>query len=99
MDRPEATLAASLDAAAGLAFDRLGRYEANIQIAGHTIRLVFAGEVLHSQAMRAFSHIEAPLLVPPSLEVFVWDTVHSGVAMSSKAGAQIEIAAGKSPAT
>jgi hypothetical protein len=90
LDGSEARLAASLDAAANLAFDRLGRYESAIQIAGHTIRLVFAGKALQSQAMRAFAHIESPLQSQVSFEILVWDTVQSGVPMSPETGAQIE---------
>ena len=90
MDRPEARLAASLDVAANLAFERLGRHQSAIQIAGHTIRLVFAGGALQSQAMRAFTHIETPLPSQVSFEILVWDTGQSGVAMSPTAGAQIE---------
>ncbi len=79
MDRAEAGLGASLDAAANLAFDRLGRYESAIQIAGHIIRLVFAGEALRDQMMTCFGHIPAPPEARAELTISIWDAAQSEV--------------------
>lgn len=79
MDKPGAKLARSLDAAANTAFEHLGRYEATIEVAGHIIRLEFAGELLRDQMMRPFVHLISPWTEPTSLTVSIWDGRRSEV--------------------
>jgi len=86
LDKPEARLAASLDAAANLAFERLGRFESAIQIANHTIRLVFAGQALRDQMMRCFGHVGVPDN-STELTVYTWDAAQSGVPLPRHAEA------------
>jgi hypothetical protein len=89
LESPEARIVASLDEAANTAFARLGRYESTIVVAGHRIRLIFAGEELQTQSMRPFAHIETSSEAPAEIEIYVWDTVQSGVAMSAELGARL----------
>jgi hypothetical protein len=90
LDNPEASLAEALDGAANAAFARLGRCDSAIEVAGHRIRLSFAGKALQDQVMRAFRHIEAPATTDCEIEVFAWDTAQSGVGMSPETGRLIE---------
>jgi hypothetical protein len=62
--------AASLGAVAGS-----GAVERTIRIAGFPIRLVFAGEAMVSQVMRALRHLESGDQQPePDVTVYVWDS-------------------------
>ncbi len=66
--------AASLGAVAGS-----GAVERTIRIAGFPIRLVFAGEAMVSQVMRALRHLESGDQQPePDVTVYVWDSATTG---------------------
>jgi hypothetical protein len=59
-----------------------GAVARTIRIAGHPIRLVFAGQAMVSQVMRALRHLESQD-EEPDLTVYVWDTATTGQTIPS----------------
>jgi hypothetical protein len=81
------------------AVERCGCQERHIRLAGHVIRLRFAGDALVPTIMRALAHIEVPCPAQhPALVVALFDTESTGEAMPPPAwgpndwGAKGEIA-------
>jgi hypothetical protein len=58
----------------------LGTVERTYRLAGRTIAMRFAGDALVPHLTPAFEHLAAAP-GPADLEVCIWDTVSSGVAM------------------
>ncbi len=67
--------------AAGTTIDRY------IALAGHCVRLRFAGPALVPAMTSAFAHLPSPSGGSPSLTVCLWDTASTGVGLPPGAGA------------
>ena len=73
----QAAASASFDAAA----DAVGDDTRNVQVAGRTVRLRIAGQVLPRRFGPSFAHLEAgddAVEAPPALTVSVWESSESG---------------------
>jgi len=55
-----------------------GRYDADVLIAGHRLRLRFAGEAMRDALLPAFPHIAADDGADPDMTIDVWDEETSG---------------------
>ena len=81
-----AELMAALQAAADLATERLGGCEARFDLAGLHLRVRFAGTELRDLMVPAMAHAAAGPTAAPDLDVTVWDSGRSGVALPAAAG-------------
>ena len=66
--------------------DRLGRWEAWFDVAGLKLRVRYAGAELRDVMLPAMAHAVAESAAAPDLEVSVWDSARSGVALPAAAG-------------
>ncbi len=51
----------------------------NVEVAGMSVRLRFAGPALEPAVMPAFAHLPPPSDGPPDLDVFLWDSGSTGM--------------------
>lgn len=77
---------AALSRAACEAAGRTGLYEERVVVAGLPVRIRFAGARLRDQMMPPFEHIRSDEEQTPELEVAIWDSAESGVALPSEIG-------------
>jgi len=76
----------ALQAAADLAIERRGGCESRLDLAGLHLRVRFAGAALRDLMLPAMAHAVTPRASAPDLDVAVWDSAQSGVALPTAAG-------------